>query len=184
MSITSDGPHAYFITFSCYGSWLHGAQRGSVDRQHRIHGARFLPPDPVRCDAEVRRMKAPPLVLGARQRGTVLNAIRGVCGRRCWELLAAHVRTRHVHAVVRGPVAPEKVMTDLKSYATRALKALDGARKRERHWARHGSTVYLWDTGEVDAAVHYVVHEQGRPMAVYEAFPDEHDGPRQAHGRW
>ena len=25
-------PLAYFITFTCYGNWLHGDERGSVDR--------------------------------------------------------------------------------------------------------------------------------------------------------
>lgn len=39
------------------------------------------------------------------------------------------------------------------------------ARKR---WARHGSTRYLWQPAHVEAAIRYVVHKQGAPMAVYE----------------
>jgi hypothetical protein len=27
-------PLAYLITFRCYGTWLHGEQRGSTDRRH------------------------------------------------------------------------------------------------------------------------------------------------------
>ena len=32
---------AYFITFSTYGSWLHGTKKGmgSVDREHNEYGA-------------------------------------------------------------------------------------------------------------------------------------------------
>ena len=34
---------AYFITFRCYGTWLHGDERGSVDRFHNIYGMPFIP---------------------------------------------------------------------------------------------------------------------------------------------
>src|ERR1700676_3532539 len=57
---------------------------------------------------------------------------KSVCNR-CWSLLAAHVRTNHVHVVVQAEVQPEKVMNDFKSYASRSLNRLlhDGAdRKR------------------------------------------------------
>jgi len=30
----TDIPLAYLITFRCYGTWLHGDERGSVDRFH------------------------------------------------------------------------------------------------------------------------------------------------------
>ena len=30
----SDQPLAFFITFTCKGTWLHGDRRGSVDREH------------------------------------------------------------------------------------------------------------------------------------------------------
>ncbi len=36
-------PLAYFITFRCYGTWLHGDRRGSVDRFHNIYGTPRLP---------------------------------------------------------------------------------------------------------------------------------------------
>ncbi|MGH9785558.1 MAG: TolB family protein [Terriglobia bacterium] len=41
----------------------------------------------------------------------------------------------------------------------------DGADRRR--WARHGSTRYLWKPENVRAAIEYVVHEQGQPMAVW-----------------
>ena len=34
-------------------------------------------------------------------------------------------------------------------------------------WARHCSTKYLWKQEAVEAAVHYVLHEQGESMAVF-----------------
>ena len=35
-------PLAYFITFRAYGTWLHGDERGSVDRLHNTFGSPSL----------------------------------------------------------------------------------------------------------------------------------------------
>jgi REP element-mobilizing transposase RayT len=84
-------------------------------------------------------------------------------------MLAAHVRTRHVHVVVQAGAAPEAVMTTFKGYASRALNQLGIDGEDRRRWARHGSTRYLWTRDEVFSVIHYVVCEQGAPMAVFEA---------------
>jgi hypothetical protein len=76
--------------------------------------------------------------------------------------------------VVQADAAPEKVMTQLKLYASRALNR--SARSSARRWAHHGSTRYLWDNEQVDAAVDYVIHRQGRPMALY-INPDRRTQP-------
>ncbi|MGQ0761444.1 MAG: hypothetical protein ACT4OT_05435 [Acidobacteriota bacterium] len=34
----NDFPLAYLITFRCYGTWLHGDERGSVDRKQNVYG--------------------------------------------------------------------------------------------------------------------------------------------------
>ena len=104
-------------------------------------------------------------MLDARCRLIVLEAIREVCLHRRWTLLAAHVRVRHVHAVVQADVKPEKLMNDFKAYASRRLsESGDPSRKR---WARHGSTVWLFDDQSARNAVRYVVESQGVPMAVF-----------------
>ncbi len=38
-------PLAYLITFRCYGTWLHGNDKGSIDRHHNRYGAPLIPPD-------------------------------------------------------------------------------------------------------------------------------------------
>jgi len=35
-------PVAYFITFNCYGTWLHGEKSTSVDRFNNTPGTDFL----------------------------------------------------------------------------------------------------------------------------------------------
>ena len=159
----------YLITLVCYGSHLHGDDAGSVDRQHRLPGSRTMEADPKRVLAEKQRMNQEPYGMDRRRRETVLAAILERCSSRDWSLLAAHVRTNHVHVVVEADAQPERIMNDLKSYASRCLnlRGLDEpARKR---WARHGSTRWLWQPKSVSAAVRYVVDEQGDPMAVFEA---------------
>ena len=114
-------------------------------------------------------MNEPAYRMDERRRQAVLAAILERCSDRHWDLLAAHVRTNHVHLVVEAEARPERIMNDLKSYASRWLNrlGLDGpARKR---WARHGSTRWLWKPENVSAAIRYVVDEQGEPMAVFEA---------------
>ena len=103
------------------------------------------------------------------RRETVLASLRERCTERRWNVMAAPVRPNHVHLVVEAEARPERVMNDLKSFASRCLndRGLDEpARKR---WARHGSTRWLWKRENVSAAIRYVVDGQGDPMAVFEA---------------
>ncbi|MGB7759824.1 MAG: transposase [Bryobacteraceae bacterium] len=159
----------YLITFACYGRRLHGAESGSVDREHNVPGTATLEVDPARAAAERRRMDQEPYNLDRIRREAVLEAIREVCSHRGWNLLAAHVRTDHVHAVVEAETAPERVMTDFKVYASRALNRLNLDDPNRKRWARHGSTRWLWKPQHVAAAIQYVVAEQGDAMSVFES---------------
>jgi hypothetical protein len=157
-------PLAYLLTFTCYGSRLHGGERGSVDRYHNQVGSRGVDPDPAWVAASRKAMTEECFGLNARGRWIVLESMQRVCAHRQWGLVAGHVRTTHVHAVVSAPLTPECLLHDFKAYATRALNESERSRRR---WTRHGSTRYLWTRVDVDVAVDYVVHRQGEPMALY-----------------
>ncbi|MBS1829263.1 MAG: transposase [Acidobacteria bacterium] len=157
----------YFITFSCYGARLHGDELGSVERRQNLFGSRTLESDPLRVEAGLRRMEECPYEMDGISRVVVLEAVKEVCGYRGWSLLAAHVRSNHVHVVVEAEVAPEKVMSDFKVYASRALNLAGREEVGRRRWARHGSTRWLWRDQDVRDAIRYVVDEQGEPMAVF-----------------
>jgi REP element-mobilizing transposase RayT len=158
-------PAAYLITFVCYGTWLPG-QSGAVDRSHNLFGGRTPEPNPATEAEASGRMRQPPFWLDADRRQVVVEAIHQVCLHRGWILLAAHARSSHVHAVVEAAQSPEQVMNAFKAYASRALNRTGPEDSNRRRWARHGSTRYLWTTEAISAAVHYVVCEQGEPMAV------------------
>jgi REP element-mobilizing transposase RayT len=161
-------PLAYLLTFSCYGMRLHGDKSGSVDRAHNIPGTPPLSPNMQRLQSEQKRIQAPAYEMDAYRRDITLGAIQEVCGYRGWSLLAAHVRSNHVHVVVHALVQPEFVMNDMKSYASRRLNECDLDTPLRKRWTRHGSTRYLWKPEQVEAAIRYVVDEQGKLMAVFE----------------
>jgi REP element-mobilizing transposase RayT len=177
-------PLAYLITFTCYGTWLHGKDPVSVDRKHKVPRTPFVAPHRKREESERRRMDQPPYELDAPRRQVVLNAIREVAEYRGWDLYAAHVRTTHVHVVVgAASVRPEKIMNDFKAYASRGLNKAGYENAERKRWTRHGSNPYLWEARDVEAAVHYVLHEQGEPMAVFDATDQSRERERAGRER-
>lgn len=157
----------YLITWVCYGSWLPG-RLGTVHRTLNRFGGPLPEPDPRWERQSLEHLVQEPYVLDSVRRGIVLASLIEVCPFRGWTLFAAHVRSNHVHVVLAANCKPERVMTALKAYSSRALNSLGLDPIDRRRWARHGSTEYLWDRVSVEAAVEYVVREQGAPMAVFE----------------
>ena len=123
----------------------------------------------MRAASEVERMDQCPYHLDRIRRDTVLKAIQDVCQYRGWGLLAAHVRSNHVHTVVEAEIPPERVMSDFKAYASRHLNQIGFDEPDRKRWARHGSTRWLWEPKHVSAAIQYVVAEQGDAMSVFES---------------
>jgi REP element-mobilizing transposase RayT len=103
------------------------------------------------------------------RREAVLQAILDRSHDRGWQLLAAHVRSNHVHVVLDGDDKPEVMMTQLKSAASRRLNDLDLDDPARKRWARHGSTRRLWDRESILKAIAYVVDGQGEAMSSFEA---------------
>ena len=110
-----------------------------------------------------------PYRLDMLRRKVVLKSLQEVCSCRGWALLAAHVRTNHIHVVIRACCKPEQLMTAIKAYSSRALN--EHEQDRGCRWGRHGSTRYLWSADAVQTAIGYVVREQGEPMAVFQSEP-------------
>ena len=158
---------AYLITWVCYGAWLPG-RSGAIPRTQNRFGAPFLEPNISREQQSRNRMTQEPYLLDAVRRQVVLKSLQEVCSCRGYTLLAAHVRTNHVHVVTKANCRPEHVMNTMKAYSSRALNESAPDAPGHRRWARHGSTRYLWTEDGVRAAVQYVVREQGESMAVFE----------------
>lgn len=164
----SDDPLAYLITFTCYGTFLHGDLRMAVDRRTNKFGTPFLQPNLFRFRGSQRRMKYPAYRLGKKHRVVVNQSIQETCHHRSWRLRASHVRSNHVHAVISASGPPEPVRQALKSYASRDLNRAGIEPLVQKRWTRHGSNLYLWNEESVQAAVRYVIDLQGTPMEFFE----------------
>jgi REP element-mobilizing transposase RayT len=166
-------PLADFITFTSYGTWLHGRNPGSVDREHNVPGTPFLPANASLERVRRRSMRQDPYLLDEPRRAIVLQTIREVAAHRGWKLWAVHVRTNHVHIVLTARDKPEKVMSDFKAWASRRLREVFGESTDRDRWTQHGSTRYLNSAERVAAAIAYVVDEQGEMMACFDSRANE-----------
>lgn len=155
----------YLITYTTYGSWLHGSSSGSIDKDRNSGKTVFISSNRNLQKFEKTMLQNHPFAMNAEQRQIVLDAILEVCHFRKWNGYALHIRSNHVHAVVSGNAKPEKIMNDFKSYSTRALKEKAISPLPKRIWTRHGSTKYLWTDKELQNAINYVKDGQGRKMA-------------------
>ena len=94
-------PLAYLITFRCYGTWLHGNEKGSVDRHRNRYGSPFIRSDPRWRRHNLNSLKEDPVRLTKGQRATVTTAIKDTCELRKWTLYTVNTRTNHCHVVVK-----------------------------------------------------------------------------------
>jgi REP element-mobilizing transposase RayT len=157
-------PVGFLISFRCYGTWLHGDERGSVDRHHRIYGTRGLPSSGLRRQHDRELLKQQPVKLNSRQRSVVESAIREPCTLRQWNLWTVNVRTNHVHAVVTANKKPDAVMSALKANATRAMREAGVWTSELSPWEFRESKKYLWNEKQVADAIAYVETGQGEPF--------------------
>src|SRR5882762_1595428 len=72
-------PLGYLITFRCYGTWLHGTERGSIDRRnYNRYGTPDMPANEKLVDDERAELKNPAILLTRAQSDVVASAIREV----------------------------------------------------------------------------------------------------------
>jgi REP element-mobilizing transposase RayT len=162
-------PLAYLITFRCYGTWLHGDERGSIDRFHNRYNSPYLPRSDRRRDLSERQLKSPPVALNASQRDSVDNAIREVSTHRNWVLHTHNVRTNHVHVVVSiGALKPERALNAFKAYATRRIRRDGNWVHEHTPWADRGSKRRLWNERSIALAVDYVKNGQGGDLPPFD----------------
>jgi len=157
-------PIAYLVTFRSYGTWMHGDERGSIDRHHRRYGTPALPQSARREAIETRLLKQPTVIFDLRQRRAIERGIKETCHVRKWNLWAVNVRTNHVHCVLTAHFSAKRAMAALKANATRSMRDAGCWREHVSPWSRGGSTKYIWSDEELRNAIAYVVDGQGPPL--------------------
>jgi len=152
-------PLAFLISFRCYGTWLHGDERGSVDRFHNQYGTPMLSPNAAQQNQNHRRLKREPVSLTSEQRDSVVRAICDACVLRKWRLYAVSARTNHVHAVVSSESRPALILNTFKANATRQMRQDGRWRELQTPWSDGGSKRYIWSDPSLKRAIEYVLNQ-------------------------
>jgi REP element-mobilizing transposase RayT len=118
--------------------------------------------------SQSQTLKARPLILAAKERGSVEKTIRETCSIRKWHLQALNVRTNHVHTVVTANRGPEFVLNAFKANATRQLRKDRLWPYPFSPWADKGSKVRLWNERSVANAINYVLNDQGDDLPDFD----------------
>ena len=113
-----DDPLAFFITWTVYGTYVQGDERGW---RRRCNGSQE--PQPLLAQWRRDRLKHDILPLSTEQRQVVEKTCHDHCNHRDWHPWAVNARTNHVHVVVTAnDYAGRTVRDQLKANCTRALR--------------------------------------------------------------
>jgi REP element-mobilizing transposase RayT len=144
------------ITWTNYGTWLPGNERGWRKRNIGVQIPRPLLEQWCRA-----QLKGDAVLLSPPDRTTVEDACREHSTYRGWMLHAVNARTNHVHVVVSADLDPAKVRDQLKANCTRRLRMQENPLDVARTWSRGGDCELLNEV-EIEFAVSYVMEAQDR----------------------
>jgi REP element-mobilizing transposase RayT len=165
----TDIPLAFLITFRPYGTWLHGDERGSVNRFRNQYKSRRLPAERKWLETNTQRLKGDIVILDDSQRSRAKEAVDETCEVRKWTLHAINVRTNHVHVVVSiGTKKPEVALNAFKANATRKMRESGCWQSELSPWADKGSKRYLWNENSLARAIDYVLYGQGDELPDFD----------------
>jgi REP element-mobilizing transposase RayT len=144
-------PLAYFLTWTTYGTWLPGDERGWMRRP----GILELPNASLKRVARQLQSETS-LILAPEQRQIVETTIQEHCKVRGWHLWIARALSNHVHVVVTAKdYEPHVVMDQFRAWCTRKLKTTVTT-QRKNWWTERGSTRYINDEESLEAVILYV----------------------------
>ena len=150
---------AFFITWTTYGTWLHGDRRGSY------FGRLILEPDEELEESMRNELKGDPVYLTEHERELVERTIERHCQIRGWKLHARNARTNHVHAIISANVDPKVIRTQLKAWCSRILSENEGLvgkgkNGQTRWWTEKGNIRRIESEADLSNGIVYVVECQ------------------------
>ena len=146
-------PLAYFLTWTTYGTWLPGDNRGWIKRNES--GVQSSEPGLKKLAKQ--KMTEERVILSQEQRLIVDQQIRAHADHRAWNILALNVRTNHVHLVIEAHASPEEVMRQMKMWCTQKLKQ---STRQTKWWTKNGDCKLLFTEEAVENVVRYTLEGQ------------------------
>jgi REP element-mobilizing transposase RayT len=191
MTVIHDENKAILVTWTCYGTWLPGDERGfvsnklrgdgSFDRKRNAPGTEPHADDPYTHSVASELQEWPTVMLTPAQALAAANSLCELARKRKWIIHRAAIMANHVHVVVAncpddGPAARRV----LKGVTSADLSRAEG--KSLRWWTAGGSNRYLKGTEAIEAGIQYVAEQEYKLAEVinnvaYSCF-DEKTGRR------
>ncbi len=167
----------WFLTWTTYGTWLPGDERGFVGVapnefgrmvEHNQPGTPLAAPRPALRRSAEARMNSEPVVFHIDHAEALLSQFQETTTYRHWLLVAAGIMHTHLHALigVPGDPDPDKILGDLKAYGSRRLNRTWTCPGDDTWWTTGGSKRKLSDAPSVEAAVNYIRH-QPNPLLIW-----------------
>jgi REP element-mobilizing transposase RayT len=142
---------AFFSTWTTYGTWLPGDERGWFDRRKGLQ-----PPDLLREFEAAVHMTEDAITLDSVQRRLVEQTIADHCAIRKWTLHAVNCRSNHVHVVVTAVGRDIDVPREqFKAWCTRRLKVQ--VPERDHWWTQRGWDIFIDDEDHLVDVIAYVL---------------------------
>jgi REP element-mobilizing transposase RayT len=173
--MTSERPFALHITWTCYGTWLPGDERGHVSNLPLPEGG-FLPKEntprtPYRPGDEFTHHRARSLqkqdavFLTAKQAEVVAASLCRAAQTRAWRIVRGTVMANHAHMVLMDcPDDGPAVRRSLKGTSNADLN--DHVGHNQRWWTAGGSDRYKNDWPAIEDAVQYVANQPNMLAAI------------------
>jgi REP element-mobilizing transposase RayT len=144
----------YMITWTTYGTWLQGGEKGFV-KNGKVRGENIA----IKKDCE-KKLEHKPVRLGRREKEIVRNAIIGAAKRFEQKILAIAVCSNHVHIVCEYVDVPINVIVSYYKNAGRV--ALKECGFEGRVWTKGYDKRFCFSEKDLRTKVDYVnKHEKG-----------------------
>ncbi len=162
---------AVLITWTNYGTWLPGDERGFVSRipqpdgSHVIHnlpGEPYDADDPQLSAKAADRMEGKPVHLNPAQARVLLASIAGSAEHHSIELLAVAIMSDHAHVLCQTDRAGPELQKLFKGGASRVLNQQFDLAGSPRWFTRRGSNRFIKKGTDLTAAVEYVQNQQNQ----------------------
>ena len=167
----------WFLTWTTYGTWLPGDQRGFVSDierddgttiRHNVPGTEYDANIPALEAHAASLQKSASVRLKEIQAVLLLDQFLETADVRQWTLFAVAIMANHCHLVVGvpGDPDPEEPLGDFKSYGSRKLNRAGHTVPNDKRWTKSGSKRKLPDAQAVLNAIQYTI-DQEFPLVVW-----------------
>jgi len=167
----------WLLTWTTYGTWLPGDERGFVSPVAQQRGKRVVHNVPgSHCDRDMpglrktseRLLKAPLVYLRLPHAQALFAQFQETAAHRVWTPIATAIMRAHIHLFVGvpGDPDPEELLRDFKAYGSRALNRQFSRPKSGTWWTESGSKRLKRTEEAIVKAVRYVAGQEN-PLLVW-----------------